>query len=213
MKNPWAFGILILIILGYFTWNNFEFPLLGKTEKIKGKIYDIKYHPGIRGMGTVEGISFFYVVNKKLYEGKYVSNFRHKSQDVGNSISLSVLVSNPEKVKVLGFYKQSDYRNEEHKYYANYKNGYAELVFENRIYRETEFLTNKGIAKVVIGKVNHFDKNSITLTPLKLLKYKDEDIVESELFEKIEKYTVKIEQNDKIVKSENRRERVYKKLN
>ena len=60
MKNPWAFGILILIIVGYLAWNNFELPLLGKTEKVKGKIYSIKDIPGVRGRGAAQGISFFY---------------------------------------------------------------------------------------------------------------------------------------------------------
>lgn len=213
MKNPWIFGVLILIILGYFAWNSFELPLIGKTEKIKGKIFEIKYHPGVRGMGFVQGVSFIYARNNKYYEGNYVLNFRDQSQNIGNSISLSVLVSNPEKVKVLGFYKQSNHRNIRNKYYPNNKKCYSELVIENKIYREKTFLTNEGIEKVIIGKVNHIGKNLITLTPFKLLKYKEKNIVESKLFEKIEKYTIKIEQKDKEIISVNCDERVYRKLN
>lgn len=212
MKNPWTYAMLIIILLGYFAWNNFEFPLLGKTEKLKGRIYSVKYYPAVRGRGDVQGISYFYIFNDRLYEAYYVLNFRHKSQSIGNSISIKVLVSNPEKVEVLGFYKQSNHRNKENKYYSNYKDGYSELLIENRIYKQTDYLNNKGIAQVIIGKVNHIAQDSITLVPFKTLIHKNNDVVESELFDKIEEVVVRVEQKDNTLVRSNSSEKIYKRL-
>lgn len=181
MKNPWPFAILILIFFGYFAWNNFELPLLGKKEKVKGIIYEIKIHPGLRGMGFVQGISFFYSFNNKWYEGHYVSNSRNSIQNVGNSISLNVQASNPKRVKVMGFFKQKYYGSAVDKYYSICENGHSELVTENNIYKQTGYFNSSDSSVVIIGCLKQTSDDSIKLIPIKHSIYKKNMLTDTKI--------------------------------
>lgn len=212
MKNPWTFTILILIFFGYFAWNNFELPLLGKTEKVIGKIYEIKPQPGLRGMGFVQGISFFYSLNKKRYEGHYVSNSRNDLQKVGNSISLNVLVSNPERFKVIGFFKQSHYKNSIEKFYSNYLNGHSELLIENNIYKQTDYFDSKDSTIVINGWIKQRSDNSIILIPTKQTILRDNRIIQTKILSETKENIFDINKESDIILSFSNNEKDYKMI-
>ncbi len=212
MKNPWIFAILILIFFGYFAWNNFELPLLGKTEKVKGEIYEIKAQPGLRGMGFVQGISFFYSLNKKWYEGHYVSNSRNGLQKIGNSISLNVLVSNPEKFKVIVFFKQEIYHSSIDKYYSNLINGHSELLIENNIYKQIDYFDSKDSTIVINGRINQTNDNSISLIPIKQTILRDNRVIQTKILNKTKENIFHINKKGDIILTISNKEKDYKMI-
>lgn len=209
MKNPWPFAILILIFFGYFAWNNFEFPLLGKTEKIKGEIYETRIHPGLRGMGFVQGISFFYSVNNKWYEGQYTSNSRNKLQFVGNSISLDVQVSNPKRVKVNGFYSGKFRGSSISKYYSINEHGHSELTVENNMYKQTDYFDSKDSTIVILGRVYQISDDSIKLIPIKHSIYRGTKVDTIKMLTNTNKNTFKILKENELISNLTNQEKNY----
>ncbi len=173
--------------------------MLGKTEKIKGEIYEVKIHPGLKEMGFVQGISFFYSFNKKLYEGHYVSNSRNELQNVGNSISLNVLVSNPEKVKVNGFFRRKFYGSSIAKYYSIGENGHSELVTENSIYKQTDYFDSKDSTIVIIGRIDQKSDDSIQLIPIKHSIYRSNRLTDSKMLSGTNKNIFQIIKEDQSI--------------
>lgn len=105
MRNPWSFGIVLLVVLFYLSYNNFEIPIIfwGDTDEVKGKIYDIKFVGG-QG-GSYQRIYFWYQYQDSLYTGNRQIGRTFGAQALGNGVMITVDKNNPAKHKAHGSYK------------------------------------------------------------------------------------------------------------
>ncbi|WP_321316175.1 hypothetical protein [Labilibaculum sp.] len=175
-------AILILSFFGYFAWNSFRMPIifLGKTEKIKGTIYNIKDQPGLKGYGFVQNLNYFYSFKGSWYEGQYTCNGRQSLQRIGNSISLKISAANPHKVQVIGFYEKKKYKkSKKEKFYSVRDKGHCKLTIEDNIYTLINFTESSDSTTQTIGIVKFINGDTLKLLPIKSLIKKGKETKES----------------------------------
>lgn len=106
---PYIFVIIFIPVACYLMWNNFELPTFfgGETNKVKGKIESINLVYGIKGIGRYQEVTYYYSVNDSTYTDKFI-NKKYGIQKVGDALSIEYSVNNPQKNKVVGFYKHKN---------------------------------------------------------------------------------------------------------
>lgn len=167
-SNPWVFGLVFLCIVVYLAFNNFELPsfMMGKTNETFGKIVDIKIGYGVRGYGYVQYVDYVYEVNGRYYLDKKTVGQNYGWQNIGNQVKIEYSVRNPDRNKVVCFYRNYTDKNEV-KYYSPKKIGFYRIDLVNDIFHLTEFADSGKILKKVIGQfVNRND--TIIVTPYNL---------------------------------------------
>ena len=168
-KNPWILGLIILCFFTYYAWNGFTLPTVffGETIKKEAVVYETKFRMGKLGKGWKQTIRYFYFVDGERYAGKYSLRGKQKHQKVGNKISLTVSVLNPEKHKVRAFYKyERFYYKTDRKFYVPQSVGYNNLFLDKDVFQIENFsIQNDSISKI-FGQVEHFNDTTIVLEPI-----------------------------------------------
>lgn len=104
-RRVWTFGILFLLFSGYLMWNNYELPkfFFGKTDHSIGQIYHINLRTGIRGIGQIQAVKYFYEVDGIYYHGAKLVDKRHDLQNIGNYVEIQYARNDPSHHKVIHF--------------------------------------------------------------------------------------------------------------
>ncbi len=165
-NNPWAFGLVFLMIFAYLAYNNFELPTIffGETKIVAGKIINIQVERDTRGTGYVQNIKYVYAVNGNYLLDKKIVGKKYGVQYLGNNVKIEYSVKNPHRNKVLGFRKIFRTTNKE-TFFAAKKVGYYQIDLINDMFFYTDFADYGKIIDERIGSYSLKDDTLLEVTP------------------------------------------------
>jgi len=155
--------LIILAVIGYFMWNNFEIPkvFFGETKDVEGQIYNITVGYGIRGIGFIQKVNFVYTIDNQNYIGTKKIGNRISPQSIGNTVVVKVSRRNPNYYDVRGFISNYSLRNfSKSKYLRSSNSEYEEILIENGIFKYKN-LQNGGIEKYSLTGIVFSTKDTI----------------------------------------------------
>lgn len=192
---------VILFIIGYLMWNNFEMPVIfiGETEQIQGKIYDISIGYGIRGVGYVQNVKFVYSFDDKNYIGVKQVDKKLGRQLKGNSVIVEVSKRNMQYYKVQMF-KRINSKNifPKTKYLKSEKSKYEEIVIENGVFNYTIY-QNKSVEKYSLTGLTNTVNDTIIVECFYEKKLSEKDKIIERILEKNEKTLMFIEKDNVLI--------------
>ncbi len=104
-NKVWIFGVIFLLFSGYLMWNNFELPkfFFGNDDHVLGQIYDINLRSGMRGIGQIQAVKYFYKIDGINYKGAKLVDNRHGAQKIGNYVEVQYSKGDPNYHNVMNF--------------------------------------------------------------------------------------------------------------
>jgi hypothetical protein len=165
-SNPWAFGLVFIMVFAYLAYNNFELPtiFIGETNTVTGKIIDIKVNRDTRGTGYVQNVEYSYLIDSTYYFDCKIVDKRYGVQYVGNNIRLEYEVNNPSKNKVLKFNDNYDSTSKV-RFYASKKIGYYQIDLHNDMFYYTDFGNYGKIISKMVGSYVIKNDTLLEITP------------------------------------------------
>jgi len=159
--NPWAFGIVFLIVSIFLLTKNINLELFfsGEKENTKAIITKTKISYGLKGRGYVQYLNFYFVSNGELIYGYKKTKIKDSWQYIGNSINIEYSVKKPLVNKILEFNNEFDSSNME-SFMNVKKDGYSQISFNNGVFFYED--SNGVELKKTVGTFEKF-KDSIFL--------------------------------------------------
>ncbi len=140
--NPWAFGMVFMMIASYVLWNDAQLPVvfIGETNETHARVIETKIVPGFKGWGYKENFKYVYMVDSVLYKS-FVKVGTDLSKSIGNRLTIRYSVDNPSKHEIITF--QIDYNAQnstKNTFIRNKEVGYEEFILENGLFFYNDYL-------------------------------------------------------------------------
>ena len=159
--NPWAFGIIFLIVSFFIltTDSNVELLFSGKKKNTKAIITKTKISYGLKGRGYVQYLNFYFITGGELIYGYKKTKIKEPWQYIGNSINIEYSEKKPLVNKILEF--NNEYGSSNMESFLNVKkDGYSQISFNNGVFF---YENSNGVElKKIVGTFEKF-KDSIFL--------------------------------------------------
>jgi hypothetical protein len=143
--NPWAFGIVFLIVAFFLltTVINIELLFSGEKKQSEAIITKTKVSYGLKGRGYCQYLNFYFVNNGKLIYGYKKTKVGDPWQYIGNSIKIEYSAKKPLVNQILQFRNQYNSSNME-SFLKVKKEGYSQISLNNGVFRYGDY-REKGV--------------------------------------------------------------------
>lgn len=134
-SNPWAFGIIFIIISIFILTNetNWSLYFTRNKKETKAYVYKTKVGYGTAGKGYKQFVHYTYEVDGKMYKDwKKIGN-KYVWQHIGNTLTVKYAVDNPKNNQVIQFYNEYS-QSKEAAYLSLKKQGYYQIELINGLY-------------------------------------------------------------------------------
>jgi hypothetical protein len=166
--NPWAFGILFVILFIYLSFNGSNWSLLftEKKEKTNAFVINTKIGYGMRGYGYMQYVNYVFFIDGEIYKGQKKIGKKYNWQYVGNTLNIKYSVKNPNETEIIKF--NNEFNSSKGKAFLSHKKeGYYQLELINEIY----FLKDHAKGGILVKEeMGEFKEKADTLTLKPFLK-------------------------------------------